>query len=185
MIGVYSVQIGKMIYVGASSDVRARWKTHKFKLKSGSHSCKDLQQSFNESSNLSNVVFKLLEEVEDIAELETREKHWQKEIANCGRPDKYVKRQANERPTYEPIKFKLAEFLENNTTADGKRLSVLKLEAQTGLARNTIYSIVRGDTPNPPTWKTIQEIVAGLVALTGNPIDISEIFEYESEVKQQ
>lgn len=63
------------LYVGQSTDVEARWSAHKRKLANGVHHNHSLQE-WVDSMGLDSLVFRLLEEVVDGAELADKENEW-------------------------------------------------------------------------------------------------------------
>lgn len=52
--GVYAIinRDNKRMYIGESSDMRKRIKAHVNLLKSGNHTCKDMQEDYNNGSRL-------------------------------------------------------------------------------------------------------------------------------------
>lgn len=84
MKAVYYIKntVNGKIYVGSSVNAAHRWTHHKTTLKSGTHKNQWLQADYNEFG-LDVFEFGIIEEIEEKADLETREIYWIKRQKNC------------------------------------------------------------------------------------------------------
>ena len=75
--GIYKIYslVSEDFYVGKSKNLHQRWCQHAHDLKLGKHPNPELQVVYNRDGD-SNLVMELIELVEDINELETREVYW-------------------------------------------------------------------------------------------------------------
>lgn len=78
--GIYKIVLGEVVlYVGQSRNIEDRWREHKRNLVGGIHPNKYLGSCFRQDPE--NVIFELIEEVEDIQILTSREIFWIKELS--------------------------------------------------------------------------------------------------------
>ena len=81
VLGIYSITSknnGK-VYVGQSIDINKRWKGHLSHLKHNKHYSQDLQDTYNKYGE-EDLIFKVLEEVNDVNLLTEKEKYWMDNI---------------------------------------------------------------------------------------------------------
>ena len=79
--GIYVIanKINHKLYVGSSSEITARWSTHKYTLRNGTHANKHFQRAWNEYGEDA-FVFIVVEKIDDLDSLETREIEWIKNL---------------------------------------------------------------------------------------------------------
>ena len=75
--GIYQIRnrINDKIYIGSSVDIRKRWFYHKRDLKNNNHDSRHLQSSWNMYGE-NNFSFEIIEVIEDITTLISREQYW-------------------------------------------------------------------------------------------------------------
>jgi DNA-binding Xre family transcriptional regulator len=181
MIGVYSIRIGEVVYVGASADIGARWKNHQYILGKGLHTCKELQTAFNNAKDSNSMVFEVLEEVIKLEQLVLLEKKWHKEIATCGKRIQYglpikIKNQlaSTEKPCGR-LKWRLKTLLEEHD------LTAYKLAHESGIAVASLYTLLRGEGAKNVARGTLAKLISALRRLTGKPISVCDLLEFTDE----
>lgn len=75
--GIYFIQnkVNGKVYVGSATDIKARWREHRFMLRHGTHHSKHLQNAFDKYGS-NNIVFSVREIVTDDSQLIAREQFW-------------------------------------------------------------------------------------------------------------
>jgi group I intron endonuclease len=73
--GVYSIEVGARIYVGATKNIRTRWADHIATLLGHTHDNHEMQAAFN-GLGISAFRFKILELVSNRSDLGNREQFW-------------------------------------------------------------------------------------------------------------
>ena len=76
--------------------------------------------------------------------------------------------------TQMPVKWKVKQYLQTHS------LTPYRLMKESGLAQGTVYRLVNGDTRNLNA-DTLDATIKALRTLTGEPVDISDVLEYQGE----
>jgi hypothetical protein len=139
MIGVYSIQIGQTVYVGASIDCLVRHQTHVIQLQNQSHPNKKLQLAFNE--NHGQILFEVLEVFKDVHSLIEAEKRWAQQLNSIDARSKYPLRKLKGDPSPRISHIRLStlehEALEKAAKDVGLTISAFMRFAALERTRNT------------------------------------------------
>lgn len=73
-----------------------------------------------------------------------------------------------------PVRWKVRQYLEAHN------LTPYRLMKESGLAQGTVYRLVNGDTQNLNAT-TLDATIRALRTLTGKPVDIPDVLEYQGE----
>ncbi len=73
-----------------------------------------------------------------------------------------------------PIKWKANEYLQAHN------ITPYRLMKESGLAQGTIYRIVNGEAKGVDTV-TLDATIRALRKLTGKPVDVSDLLEYQEK----
>jgi DNA-binding Xre family transcriptional regulator len=73
-----------------------------------------------------------------------------------------------------PVRWKVKEYLEAHS------LTPYRFMKESGLAQGTAYRLVNGDTRNLNA-DTLDATIRTLEALTGQPVQLSDVLEYTRE----
>lgn len=73
-----------------------------------------------------------------------------------------------------PVRWKVKQYLEAHN------LTPYRLMKESGLAQGTVYRLVNGDTQNLNAT-TLDATIRALRTLTGEPVDIPDVLEYQGE----
>lgn len=78
IIGIYKIINinNKKVYIGSSNNIENRWKQHLYELKNNCHHSVKLQNSYNKTKDKSVFQFEIVEVVDDLSILHTREQYY-------------------------------------------------------------------------------------------------------------
>ena len=81
------------------------------------------------------------------------------------------------------IAWKLKDFLRTTQNADGKPVTPYQVARVSGLSQTTVYRIVN-KTSDSITFITLDRILEAITKLTGKPVLVSDVLEYQSPKKK-
>jgi DNA-binding Xre family transcriptional regulator/predicted GIY-YIG superfamily endonuclease len=174
MIGVYSIQIGEALYVGASKDIDKRHKTHLKSLMAGTHHSKPLQIEFDFLHDPARVKFKLLQEFQNVSDLTLAERTWQEKLNALGGKSQYPKQKRDN------FVFGFTWRLEQ--TMDDLGITQYALQKHSGIALNTIRSLCKGETSRPDL-QVLSKLMRSMNEM-GHAVELADVLEYVPDEKQ-
>lgn len=121
--GIYKITntINEKVYVGQSKNLNTRFTNHLYRINRGEHHNEHLQRSFDKHGE-DKFVYEILEEIEDLSLLDSREKYWIDHYGGINSNDTYNLKDPllNEHNDYVRGKISKANSGENNPNYGNK-----------------------------------------------------------------